>query len=106
MAPFAGVLALSGTVSPYFTRPMNKSEPASFRLQSWRGTLTAALVGLLIVLAMAMKWLVELQVEAAEERRSLEAVARALEMRCFELASHRATQACRAEVAAQQASAP
>ncbi|BEP60290.1 hypothetical protein GmRootV213_08440 [Variovorax sp. V213] len=85
---------------------MDKPEPPAFRIRNWRGTLMAALVGLLIALAMAMKWLVELQVQAAEERRSLEAIARAAQLRCFELASHRATEACRAAVAAKRGSTP
>jgi len=66
----------------------------------------AVLVGLFIALAIAMKWLAEFQVAAAEERRSLEEIARAAQMRCFELASHRATEACRAAIAAKQGDAP
>jgi hypothetical protein len=85
---------------------MNQPEPPAFRIQNWRGTLMAALVGLLIALAMAMKWLVEFQVEAAEQRRLLEAIARAAQMHCFELASHRATEACRAAVEAKRGSTP
>jgi hypothetical protein len=79
---------------------MNKSEASLFRVQNWRGTLMAALIGLLIVMAMIMKWLVEFQVDAAQERRSLEALAREAEARCFALASNRATEACRAARAA------
>jgi len=85
---------------------MSKPGAPSFRIQDWRGTLIGALVGLLIALAMAMKWLAEFQVEAAAERRSLEAIARAAQMRCFELASQRATEACRAAAAAKQAATP
>ena len=85
---------------------MSNPEPPAYLIRNWRGTLMAALVGLLIALAMAMKWLVEFQVEAAEERRSLEAIARAAQMRCFELASHRAAEACRAAVEAKRGSAP
>ncbi|KQU85112.1 general secretion pathway protein GspL [Variovorax sp. Root318D1] len=85
---------------------MNNPKAPAFRIRNWRVTLIGALVGLLIALAMAMKWLAEFQVEAAEERRSLEAIARAAQMRCFELASHRATEACRAAAAAKQGAAP
>jgi hypothetical protein len=79
---------------------MNNSESSVLRIRNWRGTLMAALIGLLIVMAMIMKWLVEFQVDAAEERRSLEALAREAEARCFALASYRATEACRAAHAA------
>lgn len=85
---------------------MSKPEPPAYPARNWRGTLLAALIGLLIALAMAMKWLVEFQVGAAEERRSLEAIARAAQMRCFELASHRAAEACRAALEAKRGSAP
>jgi hypothetical protein len=80
---------------------MNKPPPTIFRIQDWRGTLVAALVGLLIVMAIVMKWLVEFQVSAAQERRSLEALARRAEAQCFGLATHRATQACLAQRAVQ-----
>lgn len=80
---------------------MNKPAPSIFRIQDWRGTLVAALIGLLIVMAIVMKWLVEFQVSAAQERRSLEALARRAEAQCFGLATHRATQACLAQRAAQ-----
>jgi len=85
---------------------MNTTEGPVFRIRNWRGLLIGTLVGLLIALAMAMKWLAEFQVEAAAERRSLEAIARAAQMRCFELASIRATEACRAATAAKQGAAP
>lgn len=80
---------------------MNKPAPSIFRIRDWRGTLVAALIGLLIVMAIVMKWLVEFQVSAAQERRSLEALARRAEAQCFGLATHRATQACLAQRAAQ-----
>lgn len=67
-----------------------------FRIQNWRMTLMAALIGLLIVMALLMKWLVELQVEKAQEARVFEAATREAEARCFELASRRAAEACRA----------
>jgi len=56
----------------------------------------AALIVLLVVMAILMKWLVQFQVDTAQKRRSLEALAREAEARCFALASYRATQACRA----------
>lgn len=62
---------------------------------SWRATLVGALVGLLIVLVLLMKWLLEFQVTAAAERRDLEAAARAEVARCFELASPGVVDACR-----------
>jgi len=39
---------------------MSKPEPPAYPARNWRGTLLAALVGLLIALAMAMKWLVRI----------------------------------------------
>ena len=80
---------------------MNKPPPSIFRIQDWRGTLVAALIGLLIVMAIVMKWLVEFQVSAAQDRRSPEALARRAEAQCFGLATHRATQACLAQQAVQ-----
>lgn len=67
-----------------------------FRVQSWRTTLLAASVVLLIVMALLMKWLVELQVETAQERQLREAVAREADARCFVLATRQETDACRA----------
>ena len=61
----------------------------------WRSTLLGALIGLLVVLMLLMKWLVGFQVEAAAERRAKEAGTRAELARCFELASQRAIETCR-----------
>lgn len=63
-------------------------------------TLAAALVGLLIVLAMLMKWIVEFQVEAARERRQSEAVVRKATARCHEKTPFQAVNACLRELAA------
>jgi hypothetical protein len=57
--------------------------------------LLGASLGLLIAMALLMKWLMEHQVEAAAQRRAQEAVVRAAAARCFELASPRAVDACR-----------
>lgn len=62
---------------------------------SWRAMLVGTLIGLLIVLVLLMKWLMEHQVTAAAERRVQEAAARAAAARCFELASLSAATACR-----------
>lgn len=64
------------------------------RIENWRVTLIAALVGLLIVLAMLMKWIVELQVEAAQERQLSEAVAREAVARCHEKTPLQAVNEC------------
>lgn len=64
------------------------------RAGNWRVTLMAAMVGLLIVLAMLMKWIVELQVEAAQERRLSEAVAREAVARCHEKTPLQAVNEC------------
>jgi len=67
-----------------------------FRVQSWRTTLLAASVVLLIVMALLMKWLVELQVETAQERQLREAVAREADARCFALTTRQEIDTCRA----------
>lgn len=79
---------------------MSTSNASVFRVQSWRTTLLAASVVLLIVMALLMKWLVELQVESAQERQSREAVAREAEARCFAMVSRQEADACRAANAA------
>jgi len=83
---------------------MNNSVSSILRTRNWQSILTGALIGLLIVMAVLMKWLVQSQVDAAQERRSLEALAREAETRCFALASHHATAACRAAHASAAAS--
>ncbi|UVH60400.1 general secretion pathway protein GspL [Variovorax paradoxus] len=80
-----------------------KSAASIFRVQGWRVTLVAALIGLLIVLAMLMKWIVEFQVEAARERRLSEAVAREAVARCHEKVPLQAVNACLGELAAARA---
>lgn len=65
-----------------------------FRLQGWRGSLIAALVGLLLAMAGTLAWLVDHQVDVARERRLLEAAAREASARCFEQATHRAIDEC------------
>ncbi|KQX93893.1 hypothetical protein [Variovorax sp. Root473] len=79
---------------------MSTSNASVFRVQSWRTTLLAASVVLLIVMALLMKWLVELQVETAQERQLREAVAREAQARCFLLATRQEADACRAATAA------
>ena len=64
------------------------------RSSNWRATLIGALVGLLIVMVLLMKWLMEHQVTAAAERRVQETAIRTAAARCFELKSHSATIAC------------
>ena len=75
---------------------MSTSNACVFRVQSWRTTLLVASVVLLIVMALLMKWLVELQVETAQERQLRETVAREAQARCFLLATRQETDACRA----------
>ena len=74
------------------------------RAGNWRVTLMAAMVGLLIVLAMLMKWIVELQVEAAQERRLSEAVAREAVARCHEKTPLQAVNECLRGLAASASS--
>ena len=70
------------------------------RIGNWRLTLIGAAIGLLIVLAVLMKWIVELQVEAAQERRLSEAVAREAAARCHEKTPLQVVRECLAELAA------
>jgi len=56
--------------------------------------LVGALVGLLIAMALLMKWLMEYQVITAAERRVQETAARAAAARCFELKSNSTANAC------------
>lgn len=76
------------------------------RIGSWRLTFIGAAIGLLIVLAVLMKWIVELQVEAAQERRLSEAVAREAAARCHERTPLQAVRECLAELAAGAAARP
>ncbi|WP_432725403.1 hypothetical protein [Variovorax sp. W6] len=80
------------------------SSSSFFRIGSWRVTFIAASIGLLIVLAVLMKWIVELQVEAARERRLSEAVAREAVARCHEKTPLQAVRECLGELAAGSAS--
>jgi len=79
---------------------MSTSNASVFRIHSWRTTLLAASVVLLIVMALLMKWLVELQVETAQERQLREAVAREADARCFVLPTRQEVDTCRAVNAA------
>ena len=78
---------------------MGKPAPDGRRARTWRTTLIGALIGILIVQVMLMMWLAEAQVEAGLERQSLEAAARKAQARCFESATHRGKDACRAGLA-------
>ena len=78
---------------------MGKPAPAAHRARTWRTTLIGALIGIVIAQLMLMMWLAKTQVEAGLERQSLEAAARTAQARCFEAATHRGKDACRAGVA-------
>ncbi|WP_235506031.1 general secretion pathway protein GspL [Variovorax sp. Root411] len=52
------------------------------------------MIGLLIAMVLLMKWLMDHQIEAADQRRAQEAAGRTAAARCFAQASHRATDAC------------
>lgn len=77
-----------------------KTAAPLLRVENWRVTLIAAMIGLLIVLAVLMKWIVELQVEAAQERRLSEAVAREATARCHEKSPLQAVHECLRALAA------
>jgi hypothetical protein len=74
---------------------MSHSKYFILRIQNWRATLIAVLIGVLVMQAIAMKWLVEFQVETARENRFREAKAREAHERCADLGSHKAIDACR-----------
>lgn len=75
----------------------------SLRMGNWRLTFLGAAIGLLIVLALLMKGIVELQVEAAQQRRLSESVAREAAARCHEKTPLQAVRECLAGLAASAA---
>jgi hypothetical protein len=87
-----------GESQVWYSRAIETAEVSGGRASGtrrWRSTLLGALIGLLVVLVLLMKWLVGFQVEAAAERRTKEAGTRAELARCFELASQHPIETCR-----------
>jgi len=76
------------------------AEPAVHSARTWRSTVVGMSLGLGIVLALSMKWLMSYQIDSAEERRVQQKAARAAAARCHEQASHAAVSACLKDVEA------
>lgn len=73
--------------------------------RTWRSTVVGMSLGLGLVLALSMKWLMSYQIDTAEERRVQQKAARAAAARCYEQASHAAVNACLKDVEARSAPA-
>ncbi|WP_172839790.1 general secretion pathway protein GspL [Variovorax paradoxus] len=76
------------------------AEPAVHSARTWRSTVVGMSLGLGIVLALSMKWLMSYQIDSAEERRVQQKAVRAAAARCHEQASHAAVSACLKDVEA------
>lgn len=81
-------------------------EPRAPGTRTWRSTVVGAAIGLGIVLAFAMKWLMGYQIDTAQERREQQKAQRAAAARCHDRASNAAVEACLKELAAKVAAAP
>ena len=80
--------------------------PRAPRARTWRSTLVGAAIGLGIVLAFAMKWLMNYQIDSAEARRVQQKAVRVAAAHCYEQTSNAAINACLKDVEARSASAP
>jgi hypothetical protein len=67
--------------------------------QNWQIALIAAAIVLIVALLVAMRLVVESQVQLARDRLSREEAVRAAEARCFALPSRLASEACRLQSA-------
>ncbi|MGJ7528681.1 hypothetical protein [Variovorax sp. GB1P17] len=80
--------------------------PRAPRVRTWRSTLVGAAIGLGIVLAFAMKWLMGYQIDSAEARRVQQKAMRTAAAHCYEQTSNAAINACVKDVEARSAPAP
>ncbi|MFH0133173.1 hypothetical protein ACGLHS_23390 [Variovorax sp. VaC1] len=80
--------------------------PREPRVRTWRSTLVGAAIGMGIVLAFAMKWLMSYQIDSAEARRVQQKAMRAAAAHCYEQTSNAAINACLKDVEARSAPAP
>lgn len=89
----------SDGIAPQYVAVIETSDDSRLTVprirNKWRATFIGILMGLLLVLMLLMKWLLELQVAAAAERHAQETAARSAMALCFELASPAAVAACR-----------
>lgn len=84
--------------------PAKAARPAGVR--TWRSTVVGVSLGLGIVLALSMKWLMGYQIDNAEERRVQQKATRAAAARCYELTSNAAVNACLKDVEARSLQTP
>lgn len=84
--------------------PAAPARAASVR--TWRSTVVGVALGLGIVLALSMKWLMGYQIDSAEERRVQQKAVRAAAARCYEQASQAAVNACLKDVEAKSLPLP
>ena len=62
--------------------------------KNWRAISMGVLIGLIVVMMLMMKWLVESQFEKATQRWAQEAEDRVAAARCFELSKNQSFGAC------------
>lgn len=72
---------------------------------TWRSTVVGFAIGFGVVLAFAMKWLMSYQIDTAQERQEQHKAMRAAAVRCYELTSNSAINACLKDVEAKSAQA-
>lgn len=96
--------AMAFDVGPAATPATKPAAPANAR--TWRSTVVGVSLGLGIVLALSMKWLMGYQIDSAEERRVHQKAVRAAAVRCYEQASNAAVNACLKDVETRSLSSP
>ena len=69
-------------------------EPPAPRKRTWRSTLVGVAIGLGVVLVFVLKWLLNHQIETAEERRLQQKAMRAAVAHCHEQVARAAIEAC------------
>lgn len=75
-------------------------------MRTWRSTVVGVSLGLGLVLALSMKWLMGYQIDSAQERRVQQKAVGAATARCHEQASRAAVNACLKNVEAGSLSSP
>lgn len=72
---------------------------------TWRSTVVGFSIGFGVVLAFAMKWLMGYQIDSAQERQEQHKAMRAAAVRCYELTSNPAINACLKDIEAKSVQA-
>ncbi len=75
-------------------------------VRTWRSTVVGVSLGLGLVLALCMKWLMGYQIDSAQERRVQQKAVSAATARCHEQASRAAVNACQKGIEAGSPSSP